>query len=99
MTTTAIARKVALATQDAYSYDRYGSNAWLATAKWMAKQGLNEQEIEAMLRSKHTRWAMDAAGDKGKSKAFENYAASATNCGWFNLKVEAKEMARQTFGE
>lgn len=95
MTTTAIARKVALATQDAYSYDRYGANAWLATAKWLAKQGLTERQIEAMLRSKHTRWAMDAAGDKNKGTAFSAYVENSR--GWLNLAAEAVEMERQTF--
>lgn len=98
MTTSAIAREVALKTQDAYSYERYGANAWLATAKWLAKQGLTGRQIEAMLRSKHTRWAMDHAGDKGKTKAFENYAVAAGNNGWLKLHAEAAEMERQTFG-
>lgn len=88
------ARTVALATSDAYSYDRYGVNAWLATAKYLEKQGLTDRQIEAILRSKHTRWAMDAAGDKGKQTAFKRYVE---NSKWFNLKTEAAEMERQTF--
>lgn len=89
------ARSVALATSDAYSYDRYGVNAWLATAKYLEKQGLTDRQIEAMLRSKHTRWAMDHAGDKNKSKAFQNYVEASTK--WLNLQAEAVEMERQTF--
>ena len=93
-----IARQAALNTQDAYSYDRYGVNGWLASAKFMEKQGLTQPQIEAMLRSKYMRWAMDAAGDQRKSSAFKNYVEASTTRGWFNLKNEAAEMERQTFG-
>ncbi len=45
---------------DAYSTDRY-KNGWGSCIKMMRKRGLNDQQIEAIIRSKWTRWAGDAS--------------------------------------
>ena len=42
---------------DAYSVGRYRS--WSAVAKMLARRGFDAREIEAILRSKWTRWAAD----------------------------------------
>lgn len=46
-------------TSDAYSFDRY--NSWKACIKKLRKADYDDREIEAILRSKWTRWAADAA--------------------------------------
>lgn len=58
--------RIAYVTQDAYSVGRY--NSWNACAKALAKEGLNSEEVEWVLRSKWTRWAADSA-DKPYGKA------------------------------
>lgn len=50
---------VAEQTSDAYSFDRYAN--WKACAQMLAKHGLDAKQIEAVLRSKWTRWAGDAS--------------------------------------
>ncbi len=57
----AAAAAVAVATTDAYSFDRYGAANWLACCRMLALRGLGAREIEAVMRSKWTRWAGDAA--------------------------------------
>jgi len=47
-------KELAEKTSDAYSFDRY--NSWEACVKKLRNNGLNDREIEAVLRSKWTRW-------------------------------------------
>lgn len=54
-----MAREIAERTSDAYSFDRYAS--WPACALMLARRGFTAREIEAILRSKWTRWAGDEA--------------------------------------
>lgn len=49
---------------DAYSFDRYGASGWRGAAQVLAKRGLSPDEIEAVLRSKWTRWAGDWSGKR-----------------------------------
>jgi hypothetical protein len=60
----ATARAVAERTADAYSWDNYGEARWYACALMLLKRGYSEQEAEAILRSKWTRWAADAASNR-----------------------------------
>lgn len=55
------ARAAALAerTSDAYSFDRYSS--WSGVARALLSLGYSEREAEAIMRSKHLRWAADGA--------------------------------------
>jgi hypothetical protein len=46
-------------TSDAYSACRY--NSWKACVKKLRVFGCNDNEIEAILRSKWTRWAADSS--------------------------------------
>lgn len=73
-------------TQDAYSFERYGEEAWLKAICYMKRKGLTRTQTEVILRSKHMRWAMDDAGDENKNSAFRKYAAK------MNLKVEADSL-------
>lgn len=50
---------VATRTEDAYSFDRYKS--WSACAIVLQNLGYNSLETEAILRSKHMRWAADCS--------------------------------------
>ena len=54
-------KKFALELADAFSTDNY-SNGWSASIKMLRKHCLNDREIEAIIRSKWTRWACDQAG-------------------------------------
>src|SRR5262245_50068851 len=51
---------------DAFAFDRYRS--WTSLAKMLAGRGYNAREIEAILRSKWTRWAADSS-DRPYGKA------------------------------
>ena len=53
------AQRIADRTADAYSFDRYGATSWRACVKLLFQRGFNEQETEAILRSKWMRWASD----------------------------------------
>lgn len=53
------ADQVAERTSDAYSFDRYTS--WKACAIVLMDLGYDVNEAEAILRSKHTRWAADSS--------------------------------------
>lgn len=49
-------------TSGAYSWDRYGEKNWKACVRMLSRRGYDDREIEAILLSKWTRWAGDAAG-------------------------------------
>lgn len=51
------ARKIADACQDAYSVERYTS--WERVALELVRRGFDDQEVEALMRSKWMRWAAD----------------------------------------
>ena len=46
---------------DAYSTDNY-RGGWRPCIRMLRAQGCSDTEIEALLRSKHTRWAADGSG-------------------------------------
>lgn len=48
-------------TADAYSADRF--NSWIALCRMLGNRGFNVFEAEAILRSKHTRWAREELGE------------------------------------
>jgi hypothetical protein len=54
----------ALELSDAYSTHRY-TGGWAPTIKALRKLKWNDREIEAFIRSKHTRWAGDWANKNG----------------------------------
>jgi hypothetical protein len=51
---------------NAYSTDNYGGN-WSGCIRMLRKRGYDDQSIEAIIRSKHTRWAGDGS-NKGYGK-------------------------------
>ena len=54
-------REFAEELSDAYSTDRY-SGGWNGCIRMLRRHGLDDQEVEAVIRSKWTRWAGDASG-------------------------------------
>lgn len=50
-------------TSDAFSFDTYGAKAWKACVRMLLKrhEDFGPREVEAILRSKWTRWAADGA--------------------------------------
>jgi hypothetical protein len=59
--TMAEADAVAERTADAFSWDTYGESGWRASCRMLARRGYSAREIEAIMRSKWTRWAGDHA--------------------------------------
>ena len=58
--------------QDAYSFDAYGESGWRGAITALVSLGLNDLEIEAFMRSKHTRWA----GDRDEKRRYGRYNGS-----------------------
>jgi hypothetical protein len=50
---------IAQETSDAYSFNRYGATRWRSCCRMLARRGYDAREIEAIMRSKWTRWAGD----------------------------------------
>jgi len=64
-----VARALAERTSDAYSFDRYGEETWRRAISRFLNLGFTEREIEAIMRSKWTRWAADQCGPRLTSLA------------------------------
>ncbi len=56
-------------TSNAYSFFRYGGTGWNGAIRLLKGMGLNDREVEAFMRSKHTRWA----GDGDCKRTYGNY--------------------------
>jgi hypothetical protein len=95
LTTVERADFIAEKTADAYSFDRYAPNAWRACCRMLARRGYNVLEIEAVMRSKWTRWAGDASDkDYGHitSKDLERWMDASV------LPHEVRQLAKEHFG-
>lgn len=55
--------KLAAKTSDAYSADCFGPVEWVKAAEMLLDYGLTEEQAEAVLRSKWTRWCRDSFGE------------------------------------
>jgi len=93
------AQALAEKTADAYMADNYGVS-WTACAKLMLDRGYSERETEAILRSKHMRWADDSQGRgegrKTNSAAFDRYLEKQERRGreW---RREVRQITAETF--
>lgn len=67
------AARIATKAEDAYSRDRYTTAGWIGAAKLMAAEGFEPAEIDWVLRSKHMRWAGDAA-NRNHAVTLANFA-------------------------
>lgn len=54
-----IAMDAAIATEDAYSFDKYGKAEWIKIAQFLVDKGYDQSEVEFILNSKFMRWAGD----------------------------------------
>jgi hypothetical protein len=70
-----VAKLIAGLCEDAYSFDAYGEKEWAKTVQFLIDNGFSDPaDIEAIMRSKHTRWARDhASGYEGSAKIFAAY--------------------------
>jgi hypothetical protein len=78
---------------DAYSTDRY-RNGWNASIAMLRRRRYTDREIEAIIRSKHTRWAADHASKPygcTTSRDLENYIVRHLTA------QEVAELVRETF--
>lgn len=86
-------------TEIAYSYDRYTRGGWRQAIRELLKRGYDAQEVEAIMRSKWTRWAADSdAAPYGKTpgialiRFIENPRNQCT-------RSAVADLVRQTFGD
>jgi len=91
-------------TAAAYSFDAYGESGWRGAIRMLIRHGLSDREIEAVLESKWTRWAGDAASDRkryGKynGRDLERFMDSAKGCGWADVKELTAEHFAACFEE
>ena len=77
-------------TADAYSRDRYTDAGWRGSIQKMARAGYSSRQIEAVLRSKHMRWAADNAGRNGSTTAANFEAYWTKTYGGFNTPRAAR---------
>lgn len=54
---------IAAKCSDAYSADAWGPIAWVQAAQMLIDMGLEDDQVEGVLRSKLTRWARDEYGE------------------------------------
>lgn len=87
------AKDVAEKTQDAYSVDRYTS--WAAVAQLLLDRGYDDKQVEAILRSKWTRWAADAS-DKPYGKATSTHVAAWLDKTFLTRAAERKDVEMLT---
>jgi len=52
------------ATEMAYSFDRYSRGGWRQCLRLLRSMSLNDKEIQAVMRSKHMRWAGDMDSER-----------------------------------
>ena len=82
--------------QNAYSTSNYNGN-WKPSIKMLRKRGYDDREVEAIIRSKWTRWAADGSGKKyGKNTSVD--LAKFLDSGKGVTKQEVAELVEGTFG-
>lgn len=99
---TSLVDSIAEATSTAYMFDDYGTS-WKRCIRILLGYGLSPKQVEAVLLSKHMRWADDSEGrgngNKTNSAAFDRYLQS-----WMMAKggqawqEEVQQLTTETFG-
>jgi hypothetical protein len=79
---------------DAYSTDRY-RNGWAGCIRMLRKRGYTDREIEAIIRSKHTRWAGDSS-DKPYGKVTSVDLARYMDHSSLDWPLEARKLINGT---
>lgn len=91
--------KLAARLSNAYSTDRY-RNGWSACIRMLIKRGYNEKEIEAIIRSKWTRYAADMSPNQyGYVTGADLARFLDTHARHCCLEDELKRMVAETVGE
>lgn len=85
------ARAIADETADAYSASKFLS--WLAVAQFFVDLGYSDEEVVAIVRSKHMRWAADQAAGKASTRHLRAYVDSYPR---FFTPAEVAELVRGT---
>jgi|SRR5262245_30130473 len=97
MTNTARVQHLFDRTASAYSFDAYGEKGWRGAIRMLMQHGLTDDQIDAVLRSKWTRWAGDAAANRNKKygrytgKDLEHFMDTAQGCGWADVAALTAE--------
>ena len=93
------AAEIAEASATAYMADDYGPDEFRKVAAFLLAQGHSAREAEAILQSKHMRWADDSEGHGDgrptNAAAFKRYYRA----GHHDWLAEGRELAAATFGE
>jgi hypothetical protein len=87
------AKELAEKTSGAYSYDRFKN--WDAVIQMLLNKGYSDREVEAIVRSKWTRWACDGDTSKNRygyhtSKCLESFMKGTT-------QKEVDDLVNDTF--
>lgn len=89
------AKALAEKTADAFSFDNY--RLWPSVCAMLLRRGYSEQEAEAILRSKHMRWAHDTSGVRhGQTRA--KHLAQYIDQQGASWKGDVEQLVRETFG-
>lgn len=80
---------------DAYSTDNY-NGTWIPCIKMLRKRGYDDRQVEAIIRSKWTRWAADSSDKRygrNNSKDLARFLDAQKN-----LAAEVADLVVGTFG-
>ena len=80
--------------QDAYSTDNY-NGTWIPCIKMLRKRGYDDLQVEAIIRSKWTRWAADGSNKRYGRVNSADLARFLD--GQKNLAVEVADLVKGTF--
>lgn len=83
--------------EDAYSTDRY-NGSWTGCVRMLRQRGYNDRAVEAIIRSKHTRWAGDSANKNRGVNSADLARYMDANRALFSVDAMA-ELIAQTFGD
>lgn len=91
--------RVMVRTESAYMREDYGDSAWRLCATFLFNRGHAEDEVVAILLSKHMRWADDSqgrgAGKAANSAAFGRYYVANADRG-FDWLADGRTLAAQS---
>lgn len=94
------AKRIAEATHDAYSRNRYTDVAWLQIARRLLTEGASPAEARWVLESKNMRWAADYANRNHSATAADFFAYIVSNKAgtfpWQTLIAEARKETKVT---
>jgi hypothetical protein len=80
--------------QDAYSTDNYNGN-WSPCIKMLRKRGYDDRQVEAIIRSKWTRWAADGSDKRYGRNNSADLARFLDKTS--NLVTEVADLVKGTF--